>query len=368
MSVIKRHTDEPTFEERMHCLFLLHDYMNSVLGHQTWFLVDSTSCSIPDHFHFVATDEHTTDPEEEELFSRTPKIRFPLHGSVLIGIPAHDEADYIGRVVREATKYGEVLVYCDDCQDQTPYLAHKNGANYVIEGEARVGYGGALQYIFKYARDYQYDTLVILDGDGQHDPKQIPEFLRTINIPDIDLVIGNRFLGDHNTPTHRQLVIKAINGIINVGDSQCGFRAYNREAIEKIKIVDQGMGASLDILNQARRAKLNISEIPCNILYEDTTEHTYNTFEHGKMLFDTIFWLLVWQNPSYYLGGFGTLFGILGIWWLVKMVYLYRTINSFATGLAIVGVGAMILCMLLFMSMMYILVAKRQMLELKKYE
>ena len=365
MAATHRHTTEPTFEERLQCYFHLYEYMSDVQTRRfPWYIVDSTYCSNPDHFHVMACDEYSNDPREEELLAKTPKIMLPVHNNVLIGIPAHNEVDNIGKVVREARKYGWVLVYCDACTDSTAHSARLNGAQFILEGKERAGYGGGLQKIFSFAREEDFDHLVTLDGDGQHDPSQIPQFLWALETG-ADVVIGNRFLGQHNTPRHRQLVIKTLNTILGVGDSQCGFRAYNRKAIDTIHITETGMGASLDILKEAKQNDLSIAEVPCTVTYTDEPTHITPTVAHGRMLMDTLFWNTVWTNPLYIV--LPTLFCLLlGSYWLVKTIVLYRTLDTFATGLAIAGFGLVSLSFILVLLLVLVLVGKRIVKETRK--
>jgi len=336
--------------------------MSRVQGHTPWFIVDSTYGTIPEHYHVVACDEDSPDKKELELLGKTPKIKLPLQDDVLIGVPAHNEHDHIGGVVCEARKYGHVLVYCDGCTDSTADRAYAAGADYVVEGNPNLGYGGSLSNIFRFAKDHDYEKLVILDGDGQHDPHQIPQFIQGVTYADV--IIGNRFLGSHNTPAYRQLVIKTINAVLGVGDSQCGFRAYSRKAIEAIKVTDYGMGASLEILNRAKEHGLSLAEVPCNIVYEDT-QHSTSTFKHGKMLAETLFWSLVWGKPLTVLVTPALALGGYGLYALFKTAYLYQSINTFSIGLATVGVGALMMGLLLFIAAIIVIVGRRQLKEMK---
>jgi len=362
MSCTHRHTKEPTFEEELRCTTVLYDYMISIRHNQPWYVVDSTHCSIPDHYHRVACSGDSNDPKEIELFNNTPKVEFPIHGNVMIGIPAHQEEDHIIQVVLNAKKHGDVVVYCDGCTDKTPYYASSAGA-YIINGHPNLGYGGALDKLFDHARQYDYDKLVILDGDGQHDPTQIPQFLLALR--ESDIVIGNRFLGSHDTPIHRQVIIKTINTILGVGDSQCGFRAYNRKAINTMKLSDYSMSASLEVLNIARSNDLRLSEVPCNIVYADT-EHSTPTLTHGKNLIETVMWTLLWRNTFLVLIVPALLaLGYAG-YSLLKMLYIYQVEDTFSIGLGIIGVGALSVGLILLLFSIIIMVAKRQIMELKR--
>lgn len=76
MSCTKRHVKEPTFAERVYCMFLLAEYMNET--GEYWYMVDSTYSTYPDHFHNIACDLESTQPIEQMLLDKTSKVLFPL--------------------------------------------------------------------------------------------------------------------------------------------------------------------------------------------------------------------------------------------------------------------------------------------------
>ena len=172
MVATKRHTTEPTFEELVKAYTVLYDYMN-LQGLDEWFICDSTFGRWPDHWHRVSCDLLGT-PKELELLAKTSKVKFPLR-RIMVGIPAHNEAKHIVQVINEARKYGDVVVYDDGSTDYTADLSRDAGAHVIVGGVNR-GYGLALKKLFEYARNC-YDILITLDGDGQHDPSEIPLFL-----------------------------------------------------------------------------------------------------------------------------------------------------------------------------------------------
>jgi len=296
MSSIIRHSDKPTFEEQIRVKAKLIEYMNKYVGIKPWYFCDSTHCSIPEHYHFVACDAESTDPEEMALLDNTLKVKFPLGHNILIGIPAYNEQDNIKDVVKESKKYGDVLVVSNGSTDGTAFLAKSYGAK-VLEFDWS-GYGRALQEIFKYAKVNDYDVLITLDGDGQHDPNEIPKFLDKIQ--DSDIVVGNRFSVTNNMPYHRRVVVQGINMIYGIGDTQCGFRAYNKFAIDRLHLAD-GMEASLEIINRAREKGLNITDVPCNVTY-NKPEHPTKFIYQGLTLIEIIFWGAVWNRPYTYIG------------------------------------------------------------------
>ena len=297
MSSAIRHTDKPTFEEQLRVKAKLIEYMNKYMGIKSWYFCDSTHCSLPEHYHFVACDAESSDPNEMLLLADTKKVRFPLKQNILTGIPAHNEKEHISDVVTKAKKYGDVYVVSNGSTDNTAELAVNAGAK-VLDVDWS-GYGKALQEIFKYAKYKEYEVLITLDGDGQHDPDEIPKFLDKIQ--DSDIVVGNRFSVPNGMPYHRRVVIQGINMIYGIGDTQCGFRAYNKHAINTLNITTDGMGASLDIINKAKEKSLNITDVPCTVTY-NKPEHPAKFIYQGLNLIEIIFWGAVWNNPYTYIG------------------------------------------------------------------
>lgn len=110
---------------------------------------------------------------------------------VLAMIPAYNEAEHIATVVTEAKQYLPVLVVDDGSSDQTTAIAKENGAA-VFRQEPNQGKGTAMMNGFKYALEHGYDAVITLDGDGQHDPDEIPLFISEFAENASDLIIGRR--------------------------------------------------------------------------------------------------------------------------------------------------------------------------------
>ena len=356
MIATHRHTTDPTFEELTTAYAALLDYMNS-LRLDEWYIADSTFGRWPDHWHYVACDAIGT-PEELELLGKTPKVKFPLR-RIMIGIPAYNVDKNIAEVVAEAIKHGDVVVYNDGSTDHTTDEARGAGAKVLIGKENR-GYGIGLQKLFEHARP-SYDVLLTLDGDGQHDPSEIPRFLSALT--ESDIVIGNRFLGSSNTPKYREVAIKGINLVMGVGDSQCGFRAYNKRAIESIHIKETGFGASLEILRKARESSLKISEVPCTVGYEDT-EHSQNPLTQGMILIETIFWGTVWAHPYTVLGIPGVLSFFCALYFGGTLVYFYTKSKDFVMSYALLTGGFLGLWLILCLVTFFIIIQKRLLREI----
>ena len=158
-------------------------------------------------------------------------------------IPAYNEAATVGRVVRsirETLPFFDVLVVDDGSTDATAAEATRAGA-VVVSHPFNLGIGGAVQSGFAYALDNDYDYLVQVDGDGQHEPRHVPDLMRAMqDDPDVDMVCGSRFLSEdfeYPAPVSRRTGIHIFAFLLSrivgqrISDPTSGFRLYNRRAI-----------------------------------------------------------------------------------------------------------------------------------------
>jgi glycosyltransferase involved in cell wall biosynthesis len=159
----------------------------------------------------------------------------------LVIIPAFNEEDSIARVVsrvRAAVPYADVVVVNDGSTDATARIAGEHGA-FVLDLPYNLGIGSAMQTGFIFARDNDYEVAFQVDGDGQHDPSEIPQLLEALESSGADVVIGSRYVEDRGyiTPALRRTGIVILSAIISLvtrqrfSDPTSGFRAINRQAI-----------------------------------------------------------------------------------------------------------------------------------------
>jgi glycosyltransferase involved in cell wall biosynthesis len=269
---------------------------------------------------------------------------------VVVGIPAFNEATMIAQVVLEAQKYADAIVVCDDgSNDMTGAIAKRLGA-YVVHHRRNLGYGASIKSLFKRARELNADVLVTLDADGQHNPEEIPKVVKPIADGVADLVIGSRFIdtcGTKEMPLYRrlgaQLITKLVNGSSKNGisDAQSGFRAYNRQALERLSPFEDGMGASVEILLKASKHDLKICEVPSSCKYHNgnvatSTEHP---FTHGIGVIMSIVRFIVEEKPLTLLGIPGLLCLFSGIGFGVWMLQIYAIGHYIVTNIALASVA-----------------------------
>jgi glycosyltransferase involved in cell wall biosynthesis len=158
-------------------------------------------------------------------------------------VPAYNEADMVGRVVRDLRRQApdfDVVVIDDGSTDATGAHAEAEGAT-VIRHPFNLGIGGAMQSGYQYALRNDYDVAVQVDGDGQHKTAYLTDMLAALKTRgDADMVYGSRFRGDpgYDVPIGRRignmifsLVLSAITRK-RISDPTSGFRMTNRRGIE----------------------------------------------------------------------------------------------------------------------------------------
>ncbi|MEM2971948.1 MAG: glycosyltransferase family 2 protein [Candidatus Bathyarchaeia archaeon] len=268
---------------------------------------------------------------------------------VVVGIPAFNEERSIARVVLEAQQYADAVIVCDDGSDDlTAEIAEKLGAE-VIRHEKRLGYGTAIQSMFKRARELDADVFVTLDGDGQHDPCEIPNMVKPIVEGAADVVIGSRLVDKrqaYSMPWYRRAGVKFITWLVNnsgkysLKDAQSGFRAYNRESLEKLSLTENGMGASIEILVNADKEGLRIMEVPASCNYGKNVEKsTHNPVKHGVSVVMSLVRLVVEERPLMFLGVPGIISLFLGVFFGAWMLKIYALERHIATNIALASIA-----------------------------
>ena len=160
---------------------------------------------------------------------------------LLVIIPAYNEEESLEHVVnsvRASVPQADIAVINDGSRDGTGAIAERLGV-IALHLPHNVGIGAAVQTGFLYALRFGYDVAVQNDGDGQHNPAEIPQLLQALQESGADVVIGSRYLEDRGyvTPWARRLGIVLLAQIISLvcrqrfTDTTAGFRAFNRRAI-----------------------------------------------------------------------------------------------------------------------------------------
>ncbi len=197
----------------------------------------------------------------------------------LIIIPTYNEKDNLGSLLKEIFSYApetDILIIDDNSPDGTGELAdeihQQNVQVNVLHRQSKQGLGTAYIAGFKYAIDHGYDAVFEMDADFSHDPRYLPDFLKTIE--DADVVIGSRYIPGGDTPNW-SLLRRFISGSGNifarfmlgipVHDCTAGYRCYRREVLEDIDLAaiqSQGYAFQIELAYRVMRHGFKIVETP----------------------------------------------------------------------------------------------------------
>jgi glycosyltransferase involved in cell wall biosynthesis len=274
---------------------------------------------------------------------------------IIVCIPAYNEEDNIREIITKAkTHASEVIVYDDGSIDRTSEIAKEVGA-VVIRNSRNKGYGKALSELFKFALKRNADIMITLDSDGQHDPDQIPEIIDPLMKNEADIVIGSRFLKKEDmqhVPSYRNFGIRAITKFTQVvsynkiTDAQSGFRAYNLNALDNLKLYEDGMAISTEILLKANEHNLRVAEVPITVTYNGNGS-THNPIAHGLAVFNHLFRYLSFRKPLIFYGIPGLLLLFISSIFMYSALDLFSTTRFVSTNMIILSLGFAIMGILL---------------------
>jgi len=196
-------------------------------------------------------------------------------------IPAYNEEQTIGNIIKETKKYIDTIFVVDDgSKDRTAEIARENGAR-VIRHVINLGYGAAQRTGHKVAELEGFEYILQLDADGQHNPKYIPELLKFAR--DCDMVIGSRFLNHSykKYPLVRKIGIKFFTwmvkslGSVDLTDITSGFKVYKVESLKKLGRTSDKHPAVEQMLEIARKG-FKIKEISIEMPVRENGESHLN--------------------------------------------------------------------------------------------
>jgi glycosyltransferase involved in cell wall biosynthesis len=196
----------------------------------------------------------------------------------LTAIPVYNEDRHLPAVLSQVRRFSpDILVVDDGSTDATPDILDLEPDVRVITHRPNRGYGAAIASAFRYFLASDFDVLITMDCDGQHEPARIPVLLEAIH--DADLVSGSRYLRDFRQDTPAPADRRSINAIVtreisdryglHLTDAFCGFKAYRRRAVEPLRITETGWGMPLQLWVQAAHLGLRVREIAVPRLYLD---------------------------------------------------------------------------------------------------
>lgn len=213
----------------------------------------------------------------------------------LTALPVYNEADSVESVLSEVRNHSEnILVIDDGSTDGTAELLDRETDITVVTHQKNQGYGAALRAAFCYAVRFDYEGVVTIDCDGQHEPQRIPRFISACQAADI--VSGSRYLqqfpGDDAPPSDRRWINQQITAELNrrlglnLTDAFCGFKAYRVDAIKQLRLTEDGYAMPLELWVQAAYHNLKICERAVPLIYLDENRSFGATLDNPSTRLD----------------------------------------------------------------------------------
>ncbi len=189
-------------------------------------------------------------------------------------IPSFNEEKTIGWLVKEVRALGfDALVIDDGSSDQTARLSHENGAEVIIN-ERNLGKGASLRKAFGILSARDYDAVIIMDGDGQHLPSDIAQFVECYRSNKPGIIVGDRMQKAKGMPFVRWLTNHFMSFVISgmcrqrVPDTQCGFRLVDIQVLRSLGLSTEKFEIESEMLLEASRKGFRIASVPITTVYE----------------------------------------------------------------------------------------------------
>jgi glycosyltransferase involved in cell wall biosynthesis len=195
---------------------------------------------------------------------------------VAVAIPAHNAANSIGEVISQVARFvspGDIFVVDDGSSDQTDLVARGHGV-WLLRHSKKRGKGSALRDAAGKILELDYEAVITLDSDLQHDPAEIPLFIAASG--DFDVVIGKRTISVGNMPLHRYLSNSITTRLISmrtgvrIEDSQCGYRLYKTRVLKAVHSDCNHYDYESDLLIKAALAGFRVGFVPIKTIYNDS--------------------------------------------------------------------------------------------------
>lgn len=266
-------------------------------------------------------------------------------GIVIAAMPAYNEELFIAKTILGCKPFvDKILVVNDGSTDFTSTIANALDA-IVIDHETNKGYGAAIRTCFDTAKNMNVKAMIIIDSDGQHDCAEIEHVLLPVLKGEADVSIGSRFLENKSEiPLYRKFGMKILDTLTNAGsnvkfsDTQSGFRAYSKKAIDTIRISNDGMSAGSEILLQIKKNNLKTKEVPITCRYDIEDTSTHNPICHGIKVFTDVVTEIEYGHPLIFIGLPGIFLLLLGLIDTWHVLYIYNSRGYVPYGPAILMV------------------------------
>jgi glycosyltransferase involved in cell wall biosynthesis len=211
-------------------------------------------------------------------------------------IPCHNEAEHIGPLIAALRRQLDyVLVVDDHSDDNTARHAQAAGAEVFPAGEHR-GKGYALRLGLQHVQARGYLWAILLDGDGQHSPEDLPQFFHRAEAGAVDLVVGNRMDNARTMPLLRRWTNRGMSHLLSrwlgqsLPDTQCGFRLVRLAVLDRIALHTGCFEIESEMIVAFVAGGCRVRFVPIRTIYEQTRSKI-------RPLRDTVRWL-VWARHA----------------------------------------------------------------------
>jgi len=271
-------------------------------------------------------------------------------------IPVFNEEKVIEDVIKKTSEFVDQIIVCDDgSSDNTSKIARDAGA-YVITHDKNLGKGAAMKTLFSHVKKTDAEIIVTIDGDGQFLPEEIPKLTAPIAKGSADIVIGYRFDDKDKMPSYRKMGNKFLDKVTNLAselpfrDTQGGFRTYSKKAIDSIFFNSNGFGVDAEILVDASKKGLIISEEKVTVIYNTGEKtSTKNPISHTSEVLGSLIELIALRHPLRYLGIPGMILMTLGIILGVFVLITFNDIRYFSIPFTLGSIASAIIGLILLL-------------------
>ncbi len=225
------------------------------------------------------------------------------HEKLYIVIPAFNESEVIQDVILEINNSGHknIVIVDDGSSDDTHKKAKEMDGVIALRHKINRGKGGATKTGIEAAKLLDADVIVTMDGDGQHDPRDIKRLISPILNKECDVVLGTRLKNTQGMPFHKIIHNKIANVItwylfgLFVTDSQSGFRSYSRYAAKLINTKGDRYEYDSEVIREIYTNKLKYKEEPIQVRYTDYSKRKLQKqgFVNGLKTLYKMFWKLI---------------------------------------------------------------------------
>ena len=280
---------------------------------------------------------------------------------LVVLIPAFNEEEKIEETVRSVSRQidgvdkVEILVIDDGSTDNTVEKAQSAGADKIVSHTHNTGVGAAFMTGIRNAISMKADIVVTIDGDSQMVSEEIPNLVQPIISKQYDIVIGSRFVNKipDDYPKIKVIGNKIFTKIVSTAvgqkfsDTQTGFRAYSRDAIMNISVVNN-FTYTQEVLIDLAFKKFRIGDVPVTIKYHRRKSKVVkNIFSYSIRALSIIFKSLIFHRPMFVFGLIGII--LIGGGFLAKILTINKIVDvttGLSTGLIILGVVGIMLGLL----------------------